>query len=283
MTLSSNPLKRPFPDREFGRSSVIGMARVGVFVFAFLYLMRPWGVRMSGNPLLICLGYGLVTFIVGVAYAYTTTRLLGWEKSGDRWTLWRWILDSGLLLACISVGNFFFYNATVGWTAFHILVLAAISVPTVLIGLFPIAASGMALQLRAEREHQRVAGQVLLATSGQNGQSGTGRLTALGDGSFSVDPTALLFCESRQNYVRCVYLSEGAVREETIRATLSGVEERLKGSMLLRCHRSYLINVAHIRQARGNAQGLRLELVGTEEEVPVSRAYVPVIREAVVG
>jgi len=48
---------------------------------------------------------------------------------------------------------------------------------------------------------------------------------------------------------------------------------------LLRCHRSYLVNAAVIREARGNAQGLKLSIVGTEEEVPVSRAYVAVLRE----
>ncbi|MEO0734569.1 MAG: LytTR family DNA-binding domain-containing protein, partial [Bacteroidota bacterium] len=243
--------------------------------------LRPQGIHLAGNPLLKCLGYGLVTFLVGVAYAFVTTRLLGWKKCGPNWTLGRWILDCGLLLACISVGNFFFYNATVGWSAFHILVLAGISVPTVLIGLFPIAASGMAIQLRAEREHQRVAGQVLLATAGQHSSVTRSRLTALGDGSFTVDAATLLFCESRQNYVRCVYLSEGEVREQTIRATLTGVAEQLRGSTLLRCHRSYLVNVEHIRQAQGNAQGLRLELIGTDEEVPVSRTYVSVLREAV--
>ncbi|MEM9261690.1 MAG: LytTR family DNA-binding domain-containing protein, partial [Bacteroidota bacterium] len=71
--------------------------------------------------------------------------------------------------------------------------------------------------------------------------------------------------------------------EETIRATLSGLEQQLRASTILRCHRSYLVNPNHIRQARGNAQGLRLSLVALEEEVPVSRAYVSQLRALMIG
>ncbi|MEM1356954.1 MAG: LytTR family DNA-binding domain-containing protein [Bacteroidota bacterium] len=276
-------MRRPFPDRDFGRSTIMGKAKVSVFVFAVLFFLRPQGIHFSGrNVFLTCLGYGLVTFLVSIAYDYITSKLLGWRRNGDHWTLGRWIMDSGLLLACISIGNFFYYNATVGWTAFHPIVLAGITIPTVIIGLFPIAASGMAIQLRAEREHQRVAGQVQLATAVTTAAK-NGRLVDLADSGFSIDPNNLLFCESRQNYVRCVYLAKGEAQEETIRATLSGLEQQLQATTILRCHRSYLVNPNHIRQARGNAQGLRLTLVGIEEEVPVSRAYVAVLRSLMVG
>jgi hypothetical protein len=280
--LSNNPLKRPFPDREFSRETIVGIARVSVFIFAALYLLRPYGIHFPGNPLLISLGYALVTFMVGVAYSYVTTVSLGWKKSGDGWTLGKWILDAALLLFCIAIANFLYYNATVGWRAFSFIVLISVGIPTVLVGLFPIALSGMAVQMRAERENQRTAGQLQLATA----KSTTGRkpsLVSLGEGDFQIDPASLVFCESRQNYVRCVYLKEGKVTEETIRATLSSIEEKVSSPHLIRCHRSYLINPEHIRQARGNAQGLKLEVIGAKEEVPVSRAYVPALRELVLG
>ncbi|SEQ41191.1 LytTR family DNA-binding domain-containing protein [Neolewinella agarilytica] len=280
--LDNNPLKRPFPDRDFDRSSILGMFWVGLFVFAVLFFLQPYGMHAEGNFFLTCLGYGLVTFLVGSAYLFVTSEVLGWKKFGDGWTLGKWVLDCGLLLAFISVGNFIFYNFTVNWTAFDPLILATITVPTVIIGLFPIAFSGMAIQLRAERENQRVAGEVQLARLEGGKTFVPSRLVSLAEGGVMIDPANLLFCESRQNYVRCVFLKEGVVAEETILGTLSGLEEKI-GEPLSRCHRSYLVNLLHVRQARGNAQGLKLELVGTTEEVPVSRAYVGVIRERVMG
>ena len=279
MKLSNNPFRRPFPDREFGSETIVGMLWVSLFVFCALFFLRPLGMHIPGNVFLTCLGYALVTFMVASLYAMVTTRFFKWQKSGDSWTLGKWILDSGLLLACISIGNFLFYNFTVNWSAFSPIVLAYITLPTVLIGLFPIAFSGMAVQLRAERDHQRTAGQLQLATARPGVENPDHRLIELGDGGLSIDPNTILFGESRQNYVRCVFLDQGASREETIRATLSGLEGLLAGRGILRCHRSYLVNPNHIRSARGNAQGLRLDLVGTTEEVPVSRAYVTVLRE----
>lgn len=257
------------------------MLWVALFVFGALFFLRPLGMHVPGNLFLTCLGYAVVTFLVATTYAYLTTSVFGWQKSGDNWTLGKWILDSGLLLACISIGNFFFYNFTVNWSAFSLLVLGTITIPTVLIGLFPIAFSGMAVQMRAERENQRTAGQMLLASTRKQDFHPPSKLVPLGDGTFSLDPGALLFCEARQNYVRCVFLQEGGTGEETIRATLRGLEEQLGGKELMRCHRSYLVNTRHIRAARGNAQGLRLDMIGTEEEIPVSRAYVQLLREAV--
>lgn len=277
MPFSNNPLKRPFPDREFGRDVVAGIGRVSLFVFAALFFLRPAGIYFPGPPLIICLGYGMVTFLVGVGYSFLTTKVLGWRKSGDRWTLGKWILDAALLLAMIALANFVYYNALVGWTAFSPVVLLSVAIPTVLVGLFPITLSGMAVQMRAERENQKTAVDVQLATTRKT-EVKVEQLISLGDGALTVDPGKLIFCESRQNYVRCCFLQEEQFTEQTIRATLSGLEAQLSEDQLIRCHRSFLVNPEYIKQARGNAQGLRLEIEHTDEVIPVSRAYVQTFR-----
>ncbi len=279
--LSNNPLRRPFPDRNFDREQVIGIGRVAVFVAVFLFLFRPFGYGHTENVFWVCLGYGVVTFLVGVSYHYVTDRWLNWKRSGDGWTLGKWILDCALLLALISLGNFVYYNALVGWSAFHPFVFLAVAGPTVLVGLFPIAFSGMGIQLRAEREYQRDAARLTL-------QSVTGPLSrtetpvTLGE-VLTLLPADLLFCEARQNYVRVVFTDGDRTEEETIRATLTGVEGQLRTPNILRCHRSFLVNVNRVEAASGNAQGLRLTVAGWPETVPVSRSFVPELRRAVDG
>lgn len=262
----------------------MGMGRVAIFVFFALYFLRPVGFGApSDNLALVCLGYALVTFVVGISYSFITERLLGWQRCGEGWTLGLWIIDCALLLLCISAGNFVFYNWLVGWTAFSGIVLAYVALPTVLIGLFPIAFSGMAIQLRAERENRKAAYTVSpLPGTGRPSVATTKTLVPVSD-TLSLDPEAFLFAESRQNYVRLAFLREGNHAEETIRMTLSNLLEKLGGHAAMRCHRSYLVNPQHIVRAEGNAQGLRLTLVATEEEIPVSRAYVKSLRETVTG
>lgn len=282
-SFSRNPFSRPFPDREFDRGTVMGLLRISLFVTIALLVLRPVGVEFGDNALAIAAGYGVVTFLVAVTYQYVTQRLFGWRKAGRGWTLGMWMLDCALLLAFISAGNFLFYNFLVGWTALSGYVLAYIAVPTTIIGLFPIAFSGMAIQMRAERDHQRTAGQVTAATQARPVMNTppAGHLVSLTE-DFALDPATIVFCEARQNYVRVVYLEAGVATEATIRATLTEVARRTEErGNLLRCHRSYLVNPEFVAAARGNAQGLRLRLVGVEEEVPVSRTYVPTVRAEV--
>lgn len=284
MNLSRNPFSRPFPDRAFDRGTVVGYARVSVFVFVALLILQPFsGNGWRGSVLLTALGYALVTFGVSTVYGWFTARVLGWRKSGPRWTLGRWIVDCAVLLMCISVANWVFYNYTVGWRAFSPVIFVSVALSTLVIGAIPVAFSGLAIQLRAERDHQRAAGLLQVAAARRRERTAIApapppRLVGLGEGDFALDPGAVLFCESRQNYVRVVYLTGGTVREETVRTTLTRVAEQLAGSAVRRCHRSYLVNTDYVRQARGNAQGLRLELVATNEIVPVSRAYVAAMR-----
>ncbi|OAV44103.1 LytTR family DNA-binding domain-containing protein [Lewinella sp. 4G2] len=283
-TFPSNPLKRPFPDREFDRGLIMGHLRTAIFIFAALYVLRPFGMDFGPNAFAICLGYGLVTFLVAVTYSYVTEQVFGWHRCGPNWTLGKWILDCAAVLLLISLANFIYHNFTVGWGAFSWVVLVGVTVPTVLIGLFPIAMSGVLIQMQAERNNQRAAGS--LARFGGLSTPATPpthtELVSLTE-EFALDPATLLFCESRQNYVRVLYLDGGAAREETIRTTLSALEEKLVGTTVRRCHRSYLVNTAHVTSARGNAQGLRLNLVAAEEEVPVSRRFVAGLREEVLG
>ena len=46
-----------------------------------------------------------------------------------------------------------------------------------------------------------------------------------------------------------------------------------------RCHRMYLVNLAHVHWVSGNAQGLKLHLTDLEEAVPVSRSLTNTIKE----
>lgn len=276
-SFSKNPLKRPFPDREFGPKTVFGHARTAAFIFAALYFFRPLGLYFGEHHFLISLGYAIVTFVVALVYHFVTEKHLGWSRAGENWTLGKWILDCALVLAFISVANFVYYNALVDWRAFSLVVLGTIALPTIMIGLFPIAFSGMAIQLRAERDNQRTAGQLARITTRITPTPPEIPLVSLSD-DFAIEPATILFCESRQNYVRVVYLDQGEVDENIVRATLTGIESALEDTTIVRCHRSYLVNVSHVTTVRGNAQGLRLSLVGLDEEVPVSRAFVADLR-----
>ena len=75
-------------------------------------------------------------------------------------------------------------------------------------------------------------------------------------------------------------IDENKLKKVTHRVTLSSFEIQLKEvSSLVRCHRSYMVNLNKVKNISGNAQGLKLELINHSEIIPVSRKYIPIVKE----
>jgi multisubunit Na+/H+ antiporter MnhG subunit len=64
------------------------------------------------------------------------------------------------------------------------------------------------------------------------------------------------------------------------RTTIRQIEETLQQELaFVRCHRAYIVNTGRIDRVTGNAQGYKLSLRDTSEEIPVSRIYLNAIKE----
>jgi hypothetical protein len=95
-----------------------------------------------------------------------------------------------------------------------------------------------------------------------------------GDTRFSVLRPNLLYLESSDNYVVIWYLNKGVVARFLLRNTLKSLEGSLVRHDVLRCHRSYMVNLEHVKVVRRDKEGLSLEL-GVEKapDIPVSKTY----------
>jgi DNA-binding LytR/AlgR family response regulator len=90
--------------------------------------------------------------------------------------------------------------------------------------------------------------------------------------SFEVLPKHLIYCSAADNYVDFYILENNKIKRKTQRNTLSNVSDQLAPfPFFVKCHRSYLVNVSMVENVLGNAQGLRLQLKYTDQEIPVSR------------
>ena len=54
---------------------------------------------------------------------------------------------------------------------------------------------------------------------------------------------------------------------------------KLPNFHIIRCHRSFVVNLDHVIEVGGNAQGLKLHLNMLEDYIPVSRKYIPVVQQ----
>ena len=92
----------------------------------------------------------------------------------------------------------------------------------------------------------------------------------------------LLYLQSQDNYLSVVHVGEKGLQAPLIRSSLKRIES-LGEPGLLRCHRSFVVNLGRVRRCEGNLHGLRLLLEQGDRAIPVSRAYVTTVLAALQG
>ncbi len=90
----------------------------------------------------------------------------------------------------------------------------------------------------------------------------------------SLKHTDLLYMQASDNYVTVFYQAKEKLTRYMLRNTLRTLEEELKEEAIIRCHRSWLVNIEKVKLIRREKEGLLLELDSTPpSSVPVSRTY----------
>ena len=86
---------------------------------------------------------------------------------------------------------------------------------------------------------------------------------------------AVLYIEAEENYVHIVHLDNGKVKDFELRSSMRALEEVLQRHGLVRCHRSFFLNPAHVEMLRKDAVGYALAQLDREEvkQIPVSKRY----------
>jgi DNA-binding LytR/AlgR family response regulator len=96
--------------------------------------------------------------------------------------------------------------------------------------------------------------------------SGTLRLT--------IDIDALYYMESEDNYIKVHYKHNNKIASYMLRCRTRTVEQSLEGTNMVRCHRSYIVNIEKIRLLQ---EERRLHFIALDDEsikrIPVSRSY----------
>ncbi|MBQ8704396.1 MAG: LytTR family transcriptional regulator [Bacteroidales bacterium] len=80
--------------------------------------------------------------------------------------------------------------------------------------------------------------------------------------------------EGAGNYVTILYIGGNRLMRYSLRNTLKGIENLCSGGPLVRCHRSYYINLDKVKLLRKTADGLYAEMdCEGVDDIPVSKSY----------
>ncbi len=95
-----------------------------------------------------------------------------------------------------------------------------------------------------------------------------------GDVKLVLSSEHIVSIEAAGNYVTILYDNGGRLKRYSLRNTLKGIEQVCADSPLLRCHRSYYLNLGKVKLLRKAPEGIFAEIdFEGVDDIPVSKSY----------
>ena len=281
-------LQQPYP---FGEKSnirlLIQSIGEGVFIGLFLILFQPFGIIGWTNPdkNFYLAGYGLVTTICGLLLRFGIFKTFTEYHSETKWNVGKEILSIMLLIFLITIGNcvysIFLFDIEQSLQSFLGMLFAVM-----VIGIFP-ATFGVMLnyiiQLKKYNKPVLVQHSQIIDNQGviENKMRNAARLKLIAENEkdfLTLSSDNLFYIESSDNYSTVFYQKEdGKLQKELIRSSLTRLESQISSENIVRCHRSFIVNLDKVEKITGNAQGYKLHLQSPELLVPVARKYSEIV------
>ncbi|MFD1142726.1 LytR/AlgR family response regulator transcription factor [Larkinella insperata] len=282
-------LRQPYPCEDVVRRRWVKAFWIGLFVGLFLLIFQPFGLNNWQTPYKAAkvLGFGLITFLITAFLYLVTPVLLPRHFSSENWTVGREILWITILITLIGLTNYFYLQWLIG-NSIHGPDLAGTLIVTFLIGIFPAAASVVVNYIVRLKKYSESAREIPVRDHPETTVTATVEQRALmaltaenEKDSLILPPADLLYVESSDNYSTVVYLKEAQPAKVLLRSSLSRLESQLNQdtdpttgqNTIVRCHRSYIVNLERVEKVTGNAQGYKLHLQNGTFQIPVARKY----------
>lgn len=260
-----------------------------IIVFLILVLFQPFGISsIEHHKYAILLGYMVVTGMFLCIPVYLLPLLFPRFYDDKRWTVGRQIINQFLIFFFIAIGLWLYSDRVFEW-GLRWDIFCSFLIASIVVGIFPFVFFIMLNRNRLLAMHLREAVEMnehlrMLHGTSCNGlgekkekeEEETTRIVFSGGTKESLEISAgdLLYVEAEGNYVKIAYLKEERCTQKLLRATIKQAEEVTANfPSIIKCHRAFLINLRHVSKVNGNSQGYRFSLSGSEEEIPVSRAY----------
>ena len=270
-----NYINKPTAFIDDKSTQLLMSAFFGLFVFIFLYIFQPFGISKYPDTVLVkCLGYGGVTFIVMLVNAFIMPLVIPKLFDNNTFKVKNNIIISTWFLFSISVANWF-YTAYFYPNENTNSLVAFVGI-TMSVGIFPMLIGSYYMERRLNSNNQKIAqdanNQLQLVVQ-KNTQSHYSFQSENNSDRIEIEIAHLICIKAEGNYCEFYTLQGGELKKELLRITLKSVEQKLENEGdIIRCHRSYLVNLRKVSKVSGTARNISLHFDNVEFTVPVSRS-----------
>jgi len=264
-------LNKPYPFNDDLKFNTLVIFFITVGIFVFLYLFQPFNIGMlpARQKYIMITGFSVITFLALTLHLMLIPSFFPKYFSTSRWTIKKEIFWNLWILFTVLTGYFLF-------TRFMNLMKFGFDMVIKLLftAVIPISALIIINYNKMIRSHLKLADEM-------NKKLKENKLieekvvyfnSDYQKDSLAIKINSILYIQSANNYIEVFWKEGGNIKSQMIRMSLLSAEEICKEhKFILRCHRSFLVNVNHIEKVEGNSQGYKLYIDHVDLPIPVSK------------
>jgi len=269
----------PFNDNLKHNSKIIFFISVGALLF--LLLLQPFKINEMPNPekYYLIIGFGVITFVALSINLLFIPSLFPKTFSSSKWNIKKEIFWNLWILFTILTG-YFFYCKTLADFIFDFDMV----IKLILTAIIPITGLIIINQNRMLRSHLKVADEInkKLKDNKTRQEEIIYFNSDYQKDSLAIKVGLLLFIRSANNYIEVFWKESDSIKNQMVRTSMAYAEELLKEhKFIVKCHRSYIVNINYIDRFEGNSQGYKLYFENIDFPIPVSKNFAGELQELI--
>ncbi|MFO7370655.1 MAG: LytTR family DNA-binding domain-containing protein [Bacteroidales bacterium] len=264
-------LNKPYPFNDDLKFNTLAIFFITLILFVFLYLFEPFD--MDSLPVrqkyIMVSGFSVITFLALTLHLMIIPSFFPKGFSSTNWTIKKEILWNLWILFTILAG-YFLFTRFMGLMKFGFdMVITLVFVAIIPISIIIIINYNKMIRSHLKladdmnkklRENKDVHDKVVYFNSDYQKDN------------LVIKINSLLLIRSANNYIEVFWREGELIKSQMIRMSLLNAEKILKDyKFVLKCHRSYLININYIEKVEGNSQGYKLYFENVSFPIPVSK------------
>jgi hypothetical protein len=278
-------LNKAYPYRRNSGNAHWFYLGIGVFVALFLMVFQAFQINIweTEYKMFKLAGFGFIAFIVPYGLSFLPGWIFNERKLEYHYKVKHEVTWSAIILGAVALANLLYATEVIGIFRLNLYNYFVFLGMVFAIGIFPILAgiwrnhskysklniaeAYLINQFIKPNQEKAVETSLQIQFTAENEKD-----------HFQLEASKLLYIESMDNYCRFVYQAEEQIKKQILRGSLKRFESQNVFYPLIRCHRSFIVNLLNVEKMSGNAQGYTLHLKTKQLEVPVSRKYGPDVK-----
>ena len=246
---------------------------VGFFVFFILLVFQPFGTYdfSMANKSLFLLGYGVISATTYIAFYTLGILLLPKWYNAKNWNLLKELITFFLVFNLMTLACLFYHQQIIGGYYITLPVYFNFLKYSLAVAFLPFFIlyyqKWISRRLTIVSEEHNTEPKInIIKFSGTNKNELPVELAE----------NDILYLKSDGNYIEIVNIAH---QKQLIRNTLNNVFAQLPSNNFCKIHRSYIVNLSHIKSISLDGSNYELHLNSSQIKLPVSRSMVKELKQ----